>query len=163
MKSAVFPFALALLTIAPASVLANAETARTSFSVSVMVLPYCAASASPMRFGSNPGNAAGATSTVSVNCNSTTDAPYNVGLSSDLAPGAVVANRIMIGPGSVQLKNLPRAEMRGLVTLGRPVSVETTAPNGFSSQTLSVPGQTPVGKSSVDAAYPDIITVTVTY
>lgn len=163
MKSVLFPIALASLTIASASVPAPAATARTSFSVSVTVLPYCGTSASPMRFGSNAGTPASATSTVSVNCNSTTDAPYNVGLTAGLAASATVASRMMIGPGSVQLGNSPRPDMRGLVTLGRPISVETVSPGGLSSQTLSVPGQLPSFKSSADSAYPDIVTVTVTY
>ena len=163
MKSALFPFLLAFLTIASASAMANAETAGTSFSVSVMVLPYCSTTASPMRFGNPAGAQVNGTSTVSTTCNSTEQTPYNVGMSAGIAPGAAAASKIMIGPGSAVIGYAPQSNLLGLVNLGHPVSVETTAPNGFSSQTLSIPGQIPAGERALGGASADIITVTITY
>ena len=137
MKSALSTFPPSFLAIALASVPVDAATASASFSVSATVQAACAVSASSMRFGSYDGRAVSATSTVSVNCAPST--PYNVGLSPGLAPGAPVAGRKMIGPGSALLGYSLRSGAGGIVNW------------------------VPAGQYVAGGAYADTITVTVTY
>jgi spore coat protein U-like protein len=115
-----------------------------------------------MKFEPYDGRAVSATSTVSVKCTHST--PYNVGLSAGLAPGATVADRKMIGPGSALLEYSLRSDADGIVNWGQTVGVDTVAGTGNgSAQILSVLGQIPGGQYVVGGAYADTITVTVTY
>jgi spore coat protein U-like protein len=162
-KKFALPFvALALLAIALTSADAVAATASASFNVSVTVQSACSVSATSMRFGTYNGAATNATSSISVQCTHST--PYNVGLSEGLAPGARVANRMMIGPNSSLLGYSLRSNTGGSVNWGHTVGVDTVAGTGSGSvQTLSVLGQIPAGQSVQNGPYADTITVTVTY
>jgi spore coat protein U-like protein len=159
----VLPFAsLALLAIALTPAEAMAATASASFTVSVTVQSACSVSATSMRFGTYNGTATNATSSISVQCTHST--PYNVGLSEGLAPGAGVANRMMVGPSSSLLGYSLRSSAGGTGNWGHTVGVDTVSGTGSgSAQTLSVLGQIPAGQSVQNGPYADTITVTVTY
>jgi spore coat protein U-like protein len=159
----VLPFAsLALLAIALTPAEAMAATASASFTVSVTVQSACSVSATSMRFGTYNGTATNATSSISVQCTHST--PYNVGLSEGLAPGAGVANRMMVGPSSSLLGYSLRSSAGGTGNWGHTVGVDTVSGAGSgSAQTLSVLGQIPAGQSVQNGPYADTITVTVTY
>jgi spore coat protein U-like protein len=162
MKSALSVVALGLLAFGLAPRLAVAATASTSFGVTATVQATCLVSASSMRFGIYTGAAVNATAAVSVNCTNST--PYNVGLSAGLAPGATVANRKMIGPGSALLGYALTSNSQGLVNWGQTAGTDTVAGTGNGSvQALSVHGQIPAGQYVPAGAYADVVTVTVTY
>ena len=158
------PFvALAFLAIALTPSDSVAATASATFNVSVTVQAACSLSATSMRFGTYNGAASNATSSISVQCTNST--PYNVGLSEGLAPGATVANRMMIGPGLSLLGYSLRSNTGGTVNWGHTVGVDTVSGTGSGAvQTLSVLGQIPAGQYGVqNGPYADTITVTVTY
>jgi spore coat protein U-like protein len=162
MKSALSIFSTSFLAVALAPGQVDAATTSASFSVSVTVQAACAISASSMRFEPHDLRSVSATSTVSVNCIPST--PYNVGLSAGLAPGATVANRKMIGPGSALLGYSLQSDAGGIVNWVQTVGVDTVAGTGKGSvRKLSVLGQIPAGQYVADGAYADTITVTVTY
>jgi len=159
MKPALYAFAVAFLAIGPVCVPSCAATGKASFSVSVVVLPRCGASASPMRFGSNAGTAVSAASTVSIKCSDTILTPYNVLLSAEPAPDAEVAS----GMNSAVPGNPVRSNRSGLFRIGKPTHVDTEAGSTGWAQTLSVPGQVPAGQFVAANPYADTMTLTITY
>jgi spore coat protein U-like protein len=162
-NKSVLPFvAFAFLAIALPPSDSIAATASATFNVSVTVQAACSVSATSMRFGTYNGAASNATSSISVQCTNST--PYNVGLSEGLAPGATVANRMMIGPGSSLLGYSLRPSTGGAVNWGHTLGVDTVSGTGSGSvQTLSVFGQIPAQQSVQNGPYTDTITVTITY
>jgi spore coat protein U-like protein len=162
MKSPLSAFALGFLAFGLAPRPAVAATATASFSVTATVLASCAVSAAPMRFGTYTVAAVGAKSSVSVTCTNPT--PYNVGLSSGLAPGATVVTRKMTGSASGSLGYALALNSPGTVNWGQTVGAVTVAGAGNdSAQTLSVQGQVSTGKHVASSGYGDTIIVAITY
>jgi spore coat protein U-like protein len=162
MKSPLSVFALGFLALGLAPRPVVAATASASFGVSATVLATCLVSAAPMRFGTYTGVAVSGTSSVSVTCTNPT--PYNVGLSSRLAPGAAVVTPKMIGFVSGLLGFGLASNSQGTVNQGQTVGADTLAGTGNdSAQTLSVEGQVSAGQYVASSGYGDTITVAVTY
>jgi spore coat protein U-like protein len=141
---------------------AVAATATNTFGVTVMVQAACTVSATTLSFGSYTGRVATATSAVQVTCTNST--PYNVGLSSGLAPGATVTARKMAGPGSGLLSYSLFSDSSRAVKWGQTVGSDTVAGAGNDAlQALTVYGQAAAGQFVGPGTYSDTITVTVTY
>jgi len=115
-----------------------------------------------MRFGTYTGAAVSATSSVSVACTNST--PYNVSLSSGLAPGSAVVTGKMIGSVSDLLGFALASNSQGTVNRSQTMGADTMAGAGNdSTQTLSVQPQVSSGQHVASSGYGDTIIVAVTY
>jgi spore coat protein U-like protein len=119
-------------------------------------------SAVPMRFGNYTGAAVSATSSVSVTCTNPT--PYNVSLSSGLAPSSAVVTGKTIGSVPGLQGYALASNSQGTANRGQTVGADTVAGTGNdSAQTLSIQGQVSAGQHVASSGYGDTIIVAVTY
>jgi len=162
MKSALSAFSLFFLALGLVPQPAAAATANTSFGVSATVQASCLVSVSEITSGTYARAAVNAIPSVSVSC--TNAAPYNVGLSTGLAPGATVVARRMSGPGAALLGYALASRSTGIANQGQAVDSDTVAMTGNrSAQMLSIHGQNSAGQYEAAGVYADTVVVTVTY
>ena len=119
MRSTFPVLTLGILAAALAARPVAAATASASISVTATVQASCLVSATATAFGTYAGAAANAASAVSVACSNST--PYNVSLSTAVAPGAAVANREMTGSGVALPGFALRSNFRRMVNWGQPL------------------------------------------
>jgi spore coat protein U-like protein len=101
-------------------------------------------------------------SSVSVTCTNPT--PYNVSLSSGLAPGSTVVTGKMIRSFPGLLGYALASNSQATVNWGQTVGAATVAGAGNdSAQTLSVQGQVSSGQHVASSGFGDTIIVAVTY
>ena len=140
-----------------------AATSTSTFGVSATSQATCSiTSNAPLAFGNFTGSAISATTTVMVTCTNTT--PYNVGLDAGTSSGATVGNRMMTGPGAVELRYGIYQDVGHTVNWGQTVGTDTEAGIGNgSAQALTLYGYMPSGPAANPGAYTDTITATVNY
>ena len=163
MKYVTWAFALGFLASALASRPALAATATASFSVTATVVSNCQISVPATASVSYTTMRANAASLASVNCTSPT--PYNVSLSTELAPGVTVTTRTTAGsasdsPGSALLQDSAHTG-----NWGRKIGAGTVHGTARgSSHPYASYGQTAGGTQSVaSGAFADSVTVTIIY
>ncbi len=162
LNSRLFLNAFGCFTLVLACIPAAAATASASFGVSVTVQATCTVSVLPSHISAYSGAIQDAASSVSINCSNSV--PYNVGLNAGLAPGATVATRQMIGPGSAQLGYVLESNSPGGLNGGETVGADTVSGtrNGLQQSPANY-GQNSAGQQVRPGTYSDRITVTVTY
>jgi spore coat protein U-like protein len=162
MKSALSVFALGFLAFGLAPRPAVAATASASFGVSATVLATCLVSAAPMKFGTYTRSAVSAASSVSVTCTNPT--PYNVSLSSGLAPGSAVVTGKMIGSVPGLQGYALASNFQGTVNRSQTMGADTVAGAGNDSvQTLAAQDQVSSDQHVASSAYADTIIIAITY
>jgi len=149
------------LGLTPASAVAQANPATTTFGVSTTVLKDCIVSATALAFGNYTGAVNTNTSTVTVTCtNSTT---YSVGLGVGLATGATVTTRQMQN-GAVLLNYGLYSNGTWTTNWGNTLATNWVLGTGNgAAQNITVYGQIPAGQYVTPGSYADTISVTVTY
>ena len=157
--SALLGFVVVGLT--PASAVAQANPATTTFNVTATVLKDCIVSATALAFGNYTGAVNTNTSTVTVTCtNSTT---YSVGLGVGLATGATVTTRQMQN-GAVLLNYGLYSNGTWTTNWGNTLATNWVLGTGNgAAQNITVYGQIPAGQYVTPGSYADTISVTVTY
>jgi spore coat protein U-like protein len=139
-----------------------AATASASISVTATVQASCVVSATATAFGTYAAAAANAASAVSVACSNST--PYNVSLSTAIAPGAAVAIQKMTGSGVALPGYAQRSNFRHIVNWGQPLGVDTAAGFGSSSApVLAIHRRISAWQDVATGADVDTVTVVVTY
>jgi spore coat protein U-like protein len=144
---------------------ANAQTATTSFGVSLTIEAECTIAATDMAFGTTTivGTAATATSALTVQCTEGID--YSIGLDAGLGPTATIGARQLTGPGgelvTYSLFQDPAFATVWGVTPGVN-TVDSAAATG-AAETITVYGRVPSGQSAPAGTYTDTITATITY
>ncbi len=162
MRSTFPVLTLGILAAALAARPVAAATASASISVTATVQASCLVSATATAFGTYAGAAANAASAVSVACSNST--PYNVSLSTAVAPGAAVANREMTGSGVALPGFALRSNFRRMVNWGQPLLVDTAAGSVSSSApVLAIHRRISAWQYPTAGAGVDTITVVVTY
>lgn len=141
-----------------------AATATGTLNLSITISATCSVvSATAINFGTMSAIAANVdqTSTLTVNCSSTT--PYNVGLGVGGGTGATVAVRKMTSGANTVNYTLYRDAARTLVW-GQTIGTDTTTGTGTgANQTLTIYGRVPAQTVPPPGTYSDTVTVTVTY
>jgi len=145
-----------------AYVTGNFTTVTALFSVTATVNPGCNITANPLSFGLYAGAPIASTTTISVNCNSTTS--YNVGLNAGTGPGATVTSRAMTGTGGAALGYSLYSNAAMSINWGMTVGVDTVSGvgNGL-AQSLPVYAKISGGQPVIPGNYNDTITATITY
>ncbi|MCZ8184737.1 MAG: spore coat U domain-containing protein [Beijerinckiaceae bacterium] len=160
LKSALLAAGLGLA-IVPAT---YAATATGTLNLSITIQASCTVvSATAINFGSMATIAANVdqTSTLTVNCSSTT--PYNVGLGVGGGSGATVATRKMTSGSDVVNYTLYRDASRTQVW-GETIGTDTVTGTGTgANQTLTIYARVPAQTVPPPGTYTDAVTVTVTY
>ncbi len=145
-------------------VAAHAATATGTLNLSITITASCSVvSATAVNFGSVasiPGNI-DQTSTLTVNCSSTT--PYTVSLGVGGGSGATTAVRKMTNGANVV--NYSLYQDVGRTTLwGSVIGTDTVAGTGSgANQTLTIYARTPTQVVPPPGVYTDAVTVTITY
>jgi spore coat protein U-like protein len=137
------------------------DTATTSYTLTVTILPACSITANALSFGNYSGAVLSANTSLSVTCTNTT--PYNVGLSAGTTTGATVTNRMMTGPGGATLKYSLYSNSGHTTNWGNSSGSWVGGTGNGSAQTLTVYGQIPANQQSVSGNYTDTIIATVNY
>ncbi|MCZ8376916.1 MAG: spore coat U domain-containing protein [Beijerinckiaceae bacterium] len=160
LKSALLAAGLGLA-IMPAT---YAATATGTLNLSITIQASCTVvSATAINFGSMATIAANVdqTSTLTVNCSSTT--PYNVGLGVGGGSGATVATRKMTSGSDVVNYTLYRDASRTQVW-GETIGTDTVTGTGTgANQTLTIYARVPSQAVPPPGTYTDAVTITVTY
>ncbi len=136
------------------------SSATASFTVTATVLANCNLSVTSLAFGTYTGAAVNATSTLNVQCTSST--AYTIGLNAGTGSGATVTNRILTGTGGVHIGYSLFSDSSRLVNWGL---ISNTVPgigNG-ATQAITVYGRIAAGQPVTPGTYTDTITVTITY
>ncbi|MCZ8182989.1 MAG: spore coat U domain-containing protein [Beijerinckiaceae bacterium] len=141
-----------------------AATATGTLNLSITIQASCTVvSATAINFGSMTTIAANVdqTSTLTVNCSSTT--PYNVGLGVGGGSGATVATRKMTSGSDVVNYTLYRDASRTQVW-GETIGTDTVTGTGTgSNQSLTIYARVPSQAVPPPGTYTDAVTITVTY
>ena len=160
LKSALLAAGLGLA-IVPAT---YAATATGTLNLSITIQASCTVvSATAINFGSMATIAANVdqTSTLTVNCSSTT--PYTVSLGLGGGTGATVASRKMMSGANLVNYTLYRDALRTQLW-GTTIGTDTVAGTGTgANQTLTIYGRVPAQAVPPPGTYNDAVTVTVTY
>jgi spore coat protein U-like protein len=146
---------------APGTYTDTVNTSTTHFSLTVLIQAACTISANPLNFGNYTGALLNATTTLSVTCTNT--APYTVGLNAGTTAGALVTNRMMIGPSGVLLKYSLYSNAGRTANWGNSTGSWVSGTGTGAAQTLTVYGQLPASQKALSGTYTDTITATVTY
>jgi len=145
------------------SVVAQAATKTTTFTVSLTITADCTVSAANLTFPSTGVIASNVdqSSNISVTCTNTT--PYNVGLDKGLNGSNVTARLLNAGAAENVSYALYRDSNRTL-NWGETIGTDTVSDTGNgSAKTHTVYGRVPAQTSPSPATYTDTITVTVTF
>ena len=143
---------------------AQAATATGTLNLSITITASCSVvSATAINFGSVatiPANI-DQTSTLTVNCSSTT--PYTVGLGVGGGTGATTAVRKMVNGVNVVNYTLYRDAARTQLW-GTTIGTDTVAGTGSgANQALTIYARTPTQAVPPPGAYTDAVTITITY
>jgi len=161
-KSLLVP-AIAATLVLSSQTPSQANTATTTFNVSLAITASCALSASALAFGSAGVIAANIdnTSTITLTCTNTS--PYDVGLDAGIGSGATVAARKMTTGGPTINYTLYQDPARTILW-GNTVGTNTCPGTGNgAAQALTVYGRVPAQSTPAPGAYSDTINVTVTF
>jgi spore coat protein U-like protein len=141
---------------------AQAATAPSNIAVSATVMATCTNTVTPMAFGFYAGVQLDSTATITVTCTNTT--PYNVGLSSGMAPAATVTTRRMTGAVTVFLAYALFSDSGRTTNWGATIGTDTVAGVGSGTgQVLTVYGRVAAGQFPAPGPYTDTIIATVVY
>lgn len=145
------------------SVVAQAATKTTTFTVSLTITADCTVSAANLTFPSSGVLSANVdqTSNVSVTCTNTT--PYNVGLDKGVN-GANVTSRLLNAGGAENVSYALYRDAGRSQNWGETIGTDTVSDTGNgSAKTHTVYGRVPTQTSPSPGTYTDTITVTVTF
>ena len=130
--------------------------------VLVWIPAACTLSATPLAFGNYAGAQDDTTATITANCTNTT--PYNIGLSTGLAPGATATTRAMTGPSSALLRYAVFRDSPRTLNLGNTIGTDTLSGVGTGAAVnFTVYGRIAAGLTVRPGSYADTIIATISY
>jgi spore coat protein U-like protein len=154
--------AVALLVSLGFSLSVQAATAPANIAVTATVMKTCTNAVTPMAFGFYAGVQLDSTASVTVTCTNTT--PYNVGLSSGMAPAATVTTRRMTGGVGVFLGYALFSDTGRTTNWGSTTGADTVTGTGTGiGQVLTIYGRVAAGQFPAPGDYTDTIIATVIY
>ena len=156
---------LALVMLPWAGLLAQSQTAQTTFRVTARVNAVCEVTSNDLAFGTyNPKASSPHQVSSMVRATCTPGATYQVGLNEGTSPGATINQRKMVSGSNTLNYQLYSDSARSAIWGNTPGTDTVTPPPGTGlSQDLPVYGTIPPAQSAAVGDYTDTITVRVYY